>query len=246
MGLGEWGGGITYVLARYAGWEKWAEDQMRQVKALGLNGTGYLDGMGNPLYRDYHPRHRGTRTDYAKETNGLIEIAKKVYGAAGTECGFMYCVISADCLTNMGSEWHLRGCLPEWPITQLMEKRVPLWALTLHDLVIVEGAHGLNWQGTMEAVLFGLHPRDEWSAHPGVMPVLDKPRIRRLKAVYDLCLGRFGHLQLEELVKYEEPADGVKSTTFGDGTTVIADFKKQELVVNGKRILTPGALQGRT
>ena len=238
MGLGEWGGGITYVLNALARSETEIEGTMRSLQALGLNGAGYLDGMGNPLYRDYHPRHRMTRSDYARGTNRLIEIAKRVYGAAGTECGFLYCTIPADSIVTPGAEWHLKGCWPEWPVTALQDRRVPLWQLALHDLVIVE-AHGTGWSTVLDSVLFGLHPRDEWSAHPGVMPVLDDTRVRQLKAIYDLCFVRFGHLQLHELMKYEEPAAGVKATTFADGTTVVADFGKQELVVNGERVKRP-------
>jgi len=242
MGLGEWGGGITYILNALARSEAEIEGSMRGLQALGLNGAGYLDGMGNPLYRDYHPRHRMTRTDYARGTNRLIDIARRVYGAAGTECGFLYCTIPADSITTMGSEWHMKGCWPEWPATALMDQRVPCWALALHDLVIVEGVHGLNWPSLMEGVLFGLHPRDEWSAHPGVMPVLDDARICRLKAVYDLSLVKFGHLQTEELLRYEEPEPGVRTSAFADGTEVIADFRKGRLVVNGKNVPRPKGL----
>ncbi len=242
MGLGEWGGGVTYVPNALARSEAEIEGTMRGLQALGLNGAGYLDGMGNPLYRDYHPGHRMTRTGYARGTNRLIDIAKRVYGAAGTECGFMYCAIPADSMCTMGDEWHMKSCWPDWPATMLMDKRVPCWALALHDLIIVEGVHSPDWPSLMRGILFGLHPRDEWSAHPGCMPVLDDARIRRLKAVYDLSIVKYGHLQTEELLKHEEPEPGVQTSAFADGTVVIADFNKQELVVNGQRVAKPEAL----
>ena len=115
---------------------------------------------------------------------------------------------------------------------------MPLWQLALHGLIVLEN-HGIHWPGIMECILFGNHPRDEWSAHPGVMPVLDEPRIRALKVVYDLCLDRYGHLQTEALTRYEEPAAGVRRTTFENGTEVIADFNTLELVVNGERLARP-------
>ena len=100
MGLGEWGGGITYIMNTLTVSDEELEREMRRLKALGLTGAGYLDGMGNPLYRDYHPEHPMTRTDYARATVRLIEIAKRVYGSAGTECGFLYCVIPADSMVT--------------------------------------------------------------------------------------------------------------------------------------------------
>ena len=90
-------------------------------------------------------------------------------------------------------------------------------------------------------ILMGKHPRDEWSAHPGVMPVLDDARIAQIKATYDLCLVRFGHLQMEEMLTWDEPAEGVQRTRFGDGTEVVADFNTRELRVNNDIVAPPVA-----
>jgi hypothetical protein len=116
-----------------------------------------------------------------------------------------------------------------------MDKRVPVWELALHDLVLLESM-GLGWERDMHCVLMGGHPRDEWSAHPGVMPVLDDRRIAQLKARYDLCLVRFGHLQCEEMLTWDEPAQNVQRTTYADGTEVVADFGQQQLIVNGQPV----------
>jgi len=235
MALGEWGGGPTYVINPFARPAGQIEREMRALKALGLDGCAYLDGMGNPLYRDYSPAHPMTRTDYARATNLLIETARDVYGAAQTECGFLYCAITADALCTGGSPWHATGCWPEWPVTALMDKRVPAWQLAMHDLVLLEN-QGLGWPTIMGCILMGEHPRDEWSAHPGVMPVLTDERIAQIKAKYELGLVRFGHLQTEELLSWDEPADGVQRTRYSDGTEVVADFNTRELTVNNERI----------
>jgi hypothetical protein len=66
--------------------------------------------------------------------------------------------------------------------------------------------------------------------------VLDDARIAQLKAKYDVCLQRFGHLQIEEMLTWDEPADGVQRTTYSDGTEVVADFNTQQLRVNHERI----------
>ena len=241
MGLGEWGGGITYIQWALTLPDDRLSGEMRRVKALGLRGVGYIDGMGNPLYRDYHPQHRGTRTGYARGTQRIIEEAKKVYGAAGTECGFLYAALPSDSMVQGGAEWMLKVCQPHWPITALLEKRVPLWNLALHGLLIHEN-HGEHWPAVMTAVLFGAHPRTEWSAHPGVMPVLTDVMIGKLKAQYDLVIKRFGYLQTLEMTDYREPGEGVATSRFEDGTEVTVDSKKQELFVNGQKIERPAAL----
>jgi len=238
MGLGEWGGGITFVINPFARPQGHIEQEMRRLKDLGLTGAAYLDGMGNPLYRDYHPRHKLTRTGYARATNLLIETARKIHGAAATECGFLYCAIPADCLCTPGAAYHVKQCRPEWPVTALMDERVPVWQLAMHGLVILEN-QALSWEGIMQSVLFGEHPRDEWSANPGVMPVLNEQRIAMHKANYDISLARFGYLQTEEIMTCEEPADEVRRATFSDGTVVVADFGKMELFVNDEQVERP-------
>ncbi|MEI6084187.1 MAG: DUF5696 domain-containing protein [Verrucomicrobiota bacterium] len=94
----------------------------------------------------------------------------------------------------------------------------------------------------MNAILFGGHPRTEWSAHTGVMPVLNDALLAKLKAQYDLVLKKFGYLQTLELTDYREPSAGITTTRFEDGTEVTVDSTKQELFVNGKNIDRPAAL----
>jgi hypothetical protein len=241
MGLGEWGGGTTFVPNMLLKSEEEITESMREIQDLGLKGMGYLDGMGNPLYRNYHPRHKFSRTAYATMTNRLIEISKQVYGAAGTECGFMYCAIPADSMCTGGEEWQWNSCWEEWPVTQLMDQRVPLYRLVFGGLMFQE-CQGVTWNSVMECVLLGKHPRDEWSTRPGVMPLLTDERIAQIKAVYDIALQRFGHLQLEEITSWKEAEDGTQTSTYADGTVVTANKKTGVLTVNGETIERPEAL----
>lgn len=243
MGLGEWGGGTTFVPNMLLKSDEEIASSIRELKDLGLKGMGYLDGMGNPLYRNYHPRHQFSRTQYGKMTNRLIEISKRVHGATGTECGFLYCAIPADSLCTGGEEWQWNLCWDEWPVKQLMDKRVPLHRMVLSGLVFQEQL-GVSWSGVMLSVLFGKHPRDEWSSRPGVMAVLDDERIAKIKAIYDVALQKYGHLQLEQIVSWEEEGD-TQTTTYSDGTVVTANFETEQLTVNGEDIPRPDVLKER-
>jgi hypothetical protein len=91
----------------------------------------------------------------------------------------------------------------------------------------------------MKTVLFGTHPRDEWSVRAGPQPAVSDARVAAAKATYDLCLKRFGHLQLGEMQSWSRSDEGVQHTSFSDGTDVIADFAGAELLVNGERIECP-------
>ncbi len=238
---GCWGGGVEYASWPLALSPERVEGNMHRVKDLGLEGMYYMDYMAQPLEVNYHPKHRGPRGDHARGMADIVAKARNIFGSAGVEFGFLPVAVEADMAVNCGTDWHIRLCRPEWPITPLLEKRVPIWELALHGLVLNEG-QALSWAGAMTNILMGKHPRDEWSARPGVMPVLDDERIAKLKAMYDLVLGRFGSLQAEELTDYAEPADGVKCTRYADGTEVTADFNEGRLEVNGRAIERPEAL----
>ncbi|MCJ8332084.1 MAG: hypothetical protein HRT89_22165, partial [Lentisphaeria bacterium] len=195
-----------------------------------------------PLECNYHPIHGGCRSDYAEGVANILKAGKKVYGAVGTECGFLYSVIDSDCMVQCGHDFVINLMNPEWPVSKLVDKIVPVWQLALHGLIVKEN-HGITWRDTMTCILFGDHPRDEWSERDTYMPELTDERINALKARYDLCLQQFGYLQTLELVSWEEPADGVQKTVFSDGTTVTADFNSEELTVDVDTILCPEALK---
>lgn len=242
--VGFWGGGIKSTHWGLSFPDGWLEQRMNRMKSFGFNGMQYLDGMGNPLYLNYHPVHRGPRCDHAAGINRYLDVARSIFGGVETEMGYLYCVLHADAMGTGGSEWHLSLCKPEWPITGLLDQRVPVWQLALHDLITHENTH-LTWQETLRCALFAEIPRDEWSAEPGVMALLDDARIAKLKARYDLCLGRLGRLVTEELTDWRLLADGVQQTRYADGTAVTADFNHQELLVNGKRVARPRAFSKR-
>ena len=75
---GFWGGGVSYILWPPAFRHRHLEEQMQQVKALGIRGPYYIDGMGSPLYINYHPKHRGSRSDLARGIDRLLQAAKEI------------------------------------------------------------------------------------------------------------------------------------------------------------------------
>lgn len=240
--MGLWGGGITYKLWPLALPKERLEDQMRQVQKLGVSGVYYLDAMGNPLEVNYHPKHGGSRSGNAEGVQRVLQSACKIFGAAATECGYLYAVVFADCIAtidwNGKPEWK-KNFNPQWPVTALCDRQLPIWQLALHDSVMLEG-HGLTWPDVMTKVLFGLHPRTEWCLRPGTyIPPLDDVMIAALKADYDLTIGRFGYLQTLQMTNYEELEDGVVISSFEDGTKVVVNFNTEELYVNNERVGRP-------
>jgi hypothetical protein len=242
---GRWAGG-----PEASGWplampEERIAGHMRRMKALGLKGMYYVDYMQQPLEVNYHSRYKGPRADCARGQVLIVEEGRRVFGACGTEFGFLPCAVAADHISTCGDPWHLTMCKPEWPIMALIDRRqvVPVWQMAMSGLVALEARGGVAWANAMNCILLGGIPRDEWSVRPGVMPVLDDARVTAHKAIYDLCIVHFGHLKRQEMTAYKRLSDDVHQTRFADGTEVTADFATQELLVNGKKIACPTALR---
>ena len=237
---GRWAAGTEV-----AGWplaypESYISGHLRRMKGLGLKGMYYVDYMEQPLEVNYHPVHKGPRSACARGQALIVEKCREAFGACGTEFGFLPIAVAADHIATCGNAWHLMMCKPEWPIMKLVDKDkvVPIWQIAMSGLVALEAQNGekVTWENAMRCVLFGGTPRDEWSTRPGHMPVLDDARIAALKATYDLCVLRFGHLKFLQIVDYKRLAAKVYETAFEDGTRVRADFGKGRLFVNGKEI----------
>lgn len=242
---GRWAGG-----PEASGWplampEERIAGHLRRMKDLGLKGMYYVDYMQQPLEVNYHPKHKGPRSACARGQVLIVEECRRVFGACGTEFGFLPCAVAADHISTCGDPWHLTMCKPEWPICALIDRKrvVPVWQMVMSGLVALEARNGATWANAMTCILFGGVPRDEWSVRPGVMPVLDDRRIAALKAMYDLCVTRFGHLKRHQITAFRKLGDDASQTTFDDGTTVTADFKGGELSVNGRPVSRPEALQ---
>lgn len=234
---GSWGGGTSYLIWGNAYDTRRLEEQMRRVRALGVRGPYYLDGMGSPLYVNYHPRHRGSRTAMAAGIDRILRAGREVFGSSATETGYLYCCITPDLVANPGGESLLRSANPAWAVVGLIDHLVPVWRIAMSGLVVTEN-QGLSWRDTMKALLYNQHPRYEWSMRPGVQPVLDKEMIRAIKFRYDLLIGKFGRLRTQRITGYTR--DGrVESTVFEDGTCIIGDFASNELMVNGQPIQRP-------
>ncbi len=236
---GWWAGGVEYATWGLALPEHRLQGHLRRMKTLGIEGIYYADYMMQPLEVNYHPKHRGGRSDCCRGMLRIVDAIREEFGAAAIEFGTLPGAVAADYIVNPG-RWHGISQQPR-PILRLWDTPVPLWQLALHGLIMVEGDPGVSWKGAMECVLKGLHPRDEWSARPGHHPVLDEKRIRGLSAIYDLCLARYGHLQTVEIATCSWLGD-IQETFYADGTRVLADFRKGILVVDGERIKKPTAL----
>jgi hypothetical protein len=231
---GQWAGGISYRQNGLAlGYDR-LEGELRKMQSMGCRGHIYLDAVGNPLEVNYHPKNGGPRSTHEKGVVRMLDVAREVFGSSGAEWGFLYSCIPVDCITNIWYGSNALNTHPEWPISQMCDKQVPIWQLTMHGLTMLEG-HGYTWKDVMSKVLFASHPRAEWSKRRTIYPALDEV-IGAMKAEYDLIFGKLGHLQTLEMTDYRELSENVFATNYEDGTEIIADFGAERLTVDGKEV----------
>ena len=244
LAAGLWGGGIQHRVWPPALSDVRLSCQMRLLKEFGVRGMYYIDAIGCPLEVNYHPRHGGPRGDHARGIVRVLDAARDVFGAAAIEAGFLYAAQAADFVVGRGNLKRITEDVCG-PIARLFDRQVPIWDIALHGLVMLGGSRDNQWPELLRDVLFGTHPLCEWTARPGMFPVLDETLILKLKSVNDLLVARFGHLQERMIVDYRRIGADAWRTTFDDGTEVAADFAGGELAVNGKTVLCPEPLRAK-
>ena len=105
---GVWGGGAHGSHWGMAIPEAALRARFERIQRLGLNGMLYLDGMGNPLYPNHHPVHRGPRSQYASGIRRFLDLAREYFGPGvmGTVLGAMTMTSSFGmALGPLGGGW---------------------------------------------------------------------------------------------------------------------------------------------
>lgn len=238
MVSGWWAGGVEYQTWGLALPQQRFDDHFRRMKDLGVSGTYYVDYMLRPPEVNYHPRHKGPRSDSVLGQVRIHKETRKAFGSVATEFGTFPAAVACDYVTSVG---HRLGGT-DYPIKNLIDENVPLWDLTFHGLTARERHGGPSWDIVLGLVLFGRHPRDEWSVRERPMPVLTDERIARQKAVYELSLKRFGHLQFAEITDWKR-TDEVEEVTYETGETVAVDWGTKDLYVDGDKVSRPEVLR---
>jgi len=237
---GRWGGGQAYLqwmLDLPAGR---VEKAMEAFREMGLNGMGYIDAVGNPLYRNYDPEHGGPRRDHARGIERVLASARSIYGAVFTECGFLYAARHCDAVRMPGHHHRNRKLRPEWPIAALIDERVPLYRLALSGLLVgLYGTKG-NLRDALLATHAGLHLSFEGGSTRSNYGrgVITPEVIANLKAYCDTLQPLNRRLAVQRLVRWEKRGSQCEYTAFEDGTETEIDLDAGQLTVNGEQAVS--------
>jgi len=237
---GRWGGGQSYLQCMRALPEDRVEGALARMKAMGLSGTGYIDAIGNPLYRNYHLEHGGPRRHHAEGIERVLKAAGATYGGVSTECGFLYAARHCTTVCMPSAHYQAHGIRAHWPLGSVDLELVPLYLLALSGLLMID-RHGHGKRGIIEQLLLGLHPHfgDFTMRHAGCgIQAFNDKLVREMKFTYDTVCTTFRHLQGQRVIRWEKNADGTEQTAYADGTDVRADFAGETVAVNGAKLKT--------
>jgi hypothetical protein len=241
---GAWGGGQAYLFNMNALPEDMVEGAFARMKALGLTGVGYVDAVGNPLYRNYHPEHGGPRRDHAEGIERVLKAAARTYGGVTTECGFLYAARHCAAVCMPGNHRTIGRSLPGHQALRLNLQPVPLYALSVSGLIMIyKRVSGDNPKAAiMDMLLMGMLPHHgDTVAHDRQQGghrhnAFDEALAKSMKMVYDLVCVKYRHLKEQQILRWRRHDDGSEETTFADGTVVKADVSQAILSINGEEI----------
>lgn len=245
---GWWAGGTEYGSWPSAFPHSRLRGHLERMKALGIEGMYYCDYWMPPLEVNYHPTHRGTRSDHLRGILNVLEEARRIFGAVGVEFGTVAGVAACESVAMGFPPNYLRSCRAreEWPVSHLLDELTPLYPAAVHGFVLHQAAGGPTWQNAIRAVVWGGVPRDEFGIRHidmGGIARFSPERARGLKALYDLCIGRFGHLIWTPIESCRMEQDGLLARcVYADGTVVEADHTAGTLAVNGGTLRRPDEL----
>ncbi|MBC2603183.1 DUF5696 domain-containing protein [Puniceicoccus vermicola] len=237
---GAWGGGQAYLFNMKHLPEEMVEGALGRMKGLGLTGVGYVDALGNPLYRNYDPDRGGPRRDHAQGIERVLKASADTYGGTTTECGFLYAARHCVAVCMPGNHRHIGSAVHQALPVEL--KPIPLYALSVSGLILVYKKFDQSKSDVIDMLLMGQLPhhgdtvaRDQVQGGHRHKPFNDA-LAKNMKVVYDLVCVKYRHLKEQQILRWQLNDDGSEETTFADGTVVKADLSRETLFINGEEI----------
>ena len=235
-------GGSCYWICPKCSMSEWLPDEMRRMKALGVEGCHYIDFI-SIVYpnRCADPRHPANADEMAEVYRRMYREAKRVFGGCWSEGGMDHLMGVTDHINYVGGD--MRRIWDGNPLrrTAFAEGTFPLWELIYHGYVLYcpdrlcqNHTRGLN------------HPKlDEsgnldWLEGDGIVdprvslklvefggqPIFYSYRFRdvpMMKRAYDEFVP-YRHLMRERMTAHREVAEGLFETRYENGESTLCNY----------------------
>lgn len=243
-----WSGGNMYNLCPSAALRQ-AREFLPQVKALGFNGTHYIDVISTvPPRRCYHPGHPVNGRQWVESMREILRLSRTIFGSVSSEGGYDYCMPELD--FGLYVSFGMKKPCP------LADERIPLWQLVYHGFVLSNPyTTTVNPNGTdlLTLLEYGGRPsfyydskfvtpdgkRGNWMGEDDYHLACEKDRresaayIARVAALYD----QIAYLQKETMERHERCDDGTVRVTYSDGSVLTVDYRNKQAFLNDRLLV---------
>lgn len=240
-----WGGGRARKLCPAKALE-FAETDLPRVRALGFNGTHYVDVLSIEKIASCHdPAHPLTRNGTVRAYREIAELCRGLFGGFASEGGMdvLAPVLDYGLYVTMGDP---AAALPEFA-----DEKIPLWQLVYHGIILSNPfattvnlplksrfnqlkAYEYGARPTFYVYSkFNIDPAKDWMGTTDPLCATEEERratAAMLKTEYDR-FAPFAKLQECYMIRHERDGEIVK-VTYSDGSVVTADYEKGTITVN--------------
>lgn len=242
-----WSGGNMYNLCPEAGLRQ-AREFLPRVKAMGFNGTHYIDVISTiPPRRCYHPDHPVNGRQWVEGMREILRLSRTIFGGISSEGGYDYCMPELD--YGLYVSFGMKKPCP------LADELIPLWQLIYHGFVLSNPyttTVNPNGADLLKLLEYGGRPsfyydskfvtpdgkRGNWMGEDDYHLATDKDRresaayVAKVAALYQ----QIAYLQEETMERHERAGD-VATVTYSDGSVLAVDYAAGSATLNGKVIL---------
>ena len=261
--MGIFGGGRMHYICLKRSWELFIKKQMEQIKALGFEGSYYIDVFSaRPPDECFDTNHFATKKDIAKIQNEILSYARELFGSVYSEGGYDHCIGNIEGANyTSGMDFYSIVRRKEQGLEPLFDGIYPLWEIVYHGIIL--STPGRTTQNNVIECFFKKDifkqdkgydpwkplPKDwlesdifkdrmlrliEWGARPSIYD-LTTATIPELKAMYDFY-EPYKRLQLEFMDSHEELAKDVFLVKYSDSTEVVVNRSDRPFEYNAQKV----------
>ena len=214
---GSWCGGRAYNLCLKNAWDVqgFMPRDLRRTAGLGFWGCHYIDVFSAAFpYRCLNPAHAANRNEQMRYQVAAARLCRELFGGFASECCFDHMIGQVDYINYATAKMRDWRKQKKTGFPTLVDKIVPFWELAFHDVVLS------NPDKITQEVL--KQPENLILVEFGGRPIfyhVGDDNIPGIARAYEQFKA-LRHLQLEEMVRHDELADGLVRVRYGNGDAI--------------------------
>lgn len=214
---GSWCGGRAYNLCLRNAWEVqgFMLRDLRRTAGLGFWGCHYIDVFSAAFpYRCLNPAHAANRNEQMRYQIAAAQLCRELFGGFASECCFDHMIGQVDYINYATAKMRDWRKQKKTGFPTLVDKIVPFWELAFHDVVLS------NPDKITQEVL--KQPENLILVEFGGRPIfyhVGDDNIPGIARAYEQ-FKELRHLQLEDMVRHDELAEGFVRVRYGNGDAI--------------------------